>query len=289
VSAHRPVADADDLHTFFDRPLAGLIAERSLTSRPSRVRECRSSVKRVNADVVSIRGLACPRRHCGDTGRRVVGSSHHRCRGRHPRGEVTVAGRHSRLARRARRSARARGRYLQPRLPANSRRSRSTLPAIIEFLQHSDRQREAKDIAARLARLSCARSRGAGLAILDPEASCGSPRSGRSWDAICRARSFVVPALGGAAVISDLHVAEPEVGGVVTIAYLTPVRDRDDEQQGVAILWLRAESLWNIARAIRTVSPARAALPSCSIASESGSLTPTATTSFFILAAVSIR
>ena len=61
-------------------------------------------------------------------------------------------------------------------------------------------------------------------------------------------RTFVAPALHGAAVISDIYVAEPEFGTGATIAYLSPIRDLDDDQQGVAVLWIRADGLWNIAR-----------------------------------------
>lgn len=121
-------------------------------------------------------------------------------------------------------------------------------PTISEFLQHSDRQREAKAIAARLAVFPARDPAVRGLAILD---TAGVVRIATEKWLVGRdlsRRSYVVPALSGASVISDIHVAEPDAGGIVSIAYLTPVRDRDDNPRGVAILWLRAESLWNIAR-----------------------------------------
>jgi len=57
---------------------------------------------------------------------------------------------------------------------------------------------------------------------------------------------YVQDALRGAPVISDLHLAGPEVGAVPTIAYLVPVRGPDEHVVGVVILWIRATALWSI-------------------------------------------
>lgn len=61
-------------------------------------------------------------------------------------------------------------------------------------------------------------------------------------------RSYVREALRGAPVISDVHVSEPEVGLVPTIAYLHPVRD-GQRVIGVVALWVRAAGLWDLMRA----------------------------------------
>jgi PAS domain S-box-containing protein len=61
-------------------------------------------------------------------------------------------------------------------------------------------------------------------------------------------RAFVREALREGAVISDIHVAEEQVGEVPTIAYLAPVRGVLEKQCGVAVLWVRAASLWDLMR-----------------------------------------
>jgi PAS domain S-box-containing protein len=60
---------------------------------------------------------------------------------------------------------------------------------------------------------------------------------------------FVREALHGTPVISELFVAQPEVGSAPSIAYLAPVEDATHSLAGVAVLWVQAEALWNLARA----------------------------------------
>jgi signal transduction histidine kinase/ActR/RegA family two-component response regulator/methyl-accepting chemotaxis protein len=55
-------------------------------------------------------------------------------------------------------------------------------------------------------------------------------------------RSFVRQALRGSMVISDVFLAEPEVGGTPTIAYLAPIMS-GNQQVGVAVLWAHAMNL----------------------------------------------
>jgi len=57
---------------------------------------------------------------------------------------------------------------------------------------------------------------------------------------------YVHQARDGATAISEIHVVEA-VGGVPTIAYAAPVT-RDGHVIGVAVLWIRARSLWDVAR-----------------------------------------
>ncbi|MEO8314636.1 MAG: ATP-binding protein [Pseudomonadota bacterium] len=53
-------------------------------------------------------------------------------------------------------------------------------------------------------------------------------------------RSFVKEALRGASVVSDVFIAEPEVGSQHTIAFLAPIRGPDQKQLGAAVIWVRA-------------------------------------------------
>jgi len=56
-------------------------------------------------------------------------------------------------------------------------------------------------------------------------------------------------ALSGRAVTSDLYLAPAELGSMPSIAYLMPVRARDQAVIGVVALWVRAEALWQIMKA----------------------------------------
>ncbi len=60
--------------------------------------------------------------------------------------------------------------------------------------------------------------------------------------------SYVRDALRGVAVISDIHLAEPEVGRTPTIAYLAPVLDARRKPLGFVALWVKATALWDIAK-----------------------------------------
>jgi PAS domain S-box-containing protein len=61
--------------------------------------------------------------------------------------------------------------------------------------------------------------------------------------------SYIREALRGVAVISDIHLAGPEVGDAPTIAYLAPVRGPDRTLIGLAAFWVRATALWDLAKA----------------------------------------
>jgi two-component system cell cycle sensor histidine kinase/response regulator CckA len=62
-------------------------------------------------------------------------------------------------------------------------------------------------------------------------------------------RGYVREALQGAAVVSDVYIAEAEVGATPTIAYAVPVRGADGVVVGLVALWVRATALWEIATA----------------------------------------
>jgi len=61
--------------------------------------------------------------------------------------------------------------------------------------------------------------------------------------------SHVREALHGAAVISNIHLAGPEVGEMPTIAYLAPVLGPDRNMIGLVAFWIRATSLWDVMKA----------------------------------------
>ncbi len=123
-------------------------------------------------------------------------------------------------------------------------------PDVIEFLVNGGRavRTDVPAIRARLAVLPARDPTIRAVAILDTAGVVRIATDRRLPGQDLSRRTFVAPALQGAAVISDIYVAEPEFGTGATIAYLSPVRDRDDDQRGVAVLWIRADGLWNIAR-----------------------------------------
>src|SRR5260221_9044430 len=59
---------------------------------------------------------------------------------------------------------------------------------------------------------------------------------------------YVREALRGAAVVSNLSSAEPQAGNEPTLAYLAPVRGPDRKMIGLAAVWVRAASFWDILR-----------------------------------------
>jgi PAS domain S-box-containing protein len=62
-------------------------------------------------------------------------------------------------------------------------------------------------------------------------------------------RRYVREALRGTAAISDIYLGVPQVGSVPTIAYAAPVRGPNRRVAGLFVIWVRAASLWEIARA----------------------------------------
>jgi signal transduction histidine kinase/ActR/RegA family two-component response regulator len=61
-------------------------------------------------------------------------------------------------------------------------------------------------------------------------------------------RSFVKAALAGNEVVSDIHVAEAEVGGAPVLAFLAPVRSAAGEIIGAAAFWVKAEVITEFMR-----------------------------------------
>jgi PAS domain S-box-containing protein len=61
--------------------------------------------------------------------------------------------------------------------------------------------------------------------------------------------SYVQKALRGVAVISDVHLAESQVGNAPTIAYLAPVFGPNQKMVGVVAFWVRATAIWDVMKA----------------------------------------
>jgi PAS domain S-box-containing protein len=88
-----------------------------------------------------------------------------------------------------------------------------------------------------------------GLAILDVSGTVRIATEDRLIGKNLSYHHDIREALRGAADISDIHLAEPEVGQAPTIAYMAPVSGPDAKTTGVVVVWVRAAALWNIAKA----------------------------------------
>ncbi|HMG56116.1 MAG TPA: PAS domain S-box protein, partial [Kofleriaceae bacterium] len=60
--------------------------------------------------------------------------------------------------------------------------------------------------------------------------------------------SYLRDALVGTTAISDIFVAEHEVGDVPTIGYASPVRGATGNVIGAVVFWIRADALWELAQ-----------------------------------------
>jgi hypothetical protein len=87
------------------------------------------------------------------------------------------------------------------------------------------------------------------MALLDPSGVVTLGTEPRLVGLNLSFRSFVQRALKGEVVISDVFLAAPEVSYEPTIAYLAPVLGPGQAVIGLAALWIRATSLWEMAKA----------------------------------------
>ncbi|RTL50584.1 MAG: methyl-accepting chemotaxis protein [Rhodocyclaceae bacterium] len=124
----------------------------------------------------------------------------------------------------------------------------STLPDVVRYAEASAAERaKLAPVADRLLALwkePDANIRG--LALLDSRgeviAATERPLLGLSLARY----GFVRKTLDGAVTISDLHISGAETGATPTIAYLAPIKDRRQQVQGVAVIWVRASALWKV-------------------------------------------
>ncbi len=87
------------------------------------------------------------------------------------------------------------------------------------------------------------------VAILDADGIVKVASDSRLAGATLAYRYFVQQALRGESVISDIHFAEPQIGSVPAIAFAVPVFAADSQVIGLAVLWIRAATLWDVMKA----------------------------------------
>jgi signal transduction histidine kinase/ActR/RegA family two-component response regulator len=85
-----------------------------------------------------------------------------------------------------------------------------------------------------------------GVAILDAQGTVVTGTEAGLVGKNLAHRGFVKQALRGAAVISDVYLDEPEVGGTQTIAFLSPMTGARGELLGVAAFWVQASGLTDL-------------------------------------------
>ena len=131
-----------------------------------------------------------------------------------------------------------------------SARRFSRLPAIVRFCRAPPAEADSLRAAARAVLQAQPDSdpsvRGAGLLDLAGNVTVATDVAlvGKSL----AFHAYVREALRGVPVISDIHLAEPEVGRAPTIAYVVPVLGLDQKPIALLALWVNATSLWDIAR-----------------------------------------
>jgi C4-dicarboxylate-specific signal transduction histidine kinase len=104
-------------------------------------------------------------------------------------------------------------------------------------------------MTARLEAFAAADASVRGVGIWDPAgkifACSEKPLVGHSYGF----RAYFQQALYGRPAISEIYVGSPEIGSVPSIAYVAPVKTGDGAVIGVASIWVKAASLWEVLRA----------------------------------------
>jgi PAS domain S-box-containing protein len=127
----------------------------------------------------------------------------------------------------------------------------SRLPDVVEFCRagESDDDRLRRAVRGILDVQPASDANVRGVAVLDPSGTVTVATESQLVGRNLAYHSYVREALGGAAVVSDIHLAESQVGYAPTIAYLAPVRAPDQKVIGLVAIWVRAASLWEVAKA----------------------------------------
>jgi signal transduction histidine kinase/ActR/RegA family two-component response regulator len=133
------------------------------------------------------------------------------------------------------------------------------LPAMVEYLQSArdgeDRLKPALNAILAVHPASDANLRGA--AVLDLSGRVKLATESALIGTSVANRSFFRDALRGAGGVSDVYLAGSEVGSTPTIAYLAPVHGAGGKTIGFAVLWVRAASLWEIAKTVNELAGPR--------------------------------
>lgn len=125
------------------------------------------------------------------------------------------------------------------------------LPAMVEYLQapRGGEDRLVPALRGILAVHPASDANLRGVAILDLSGRVRVATENALIGRDLSGRGFFREALRGVGVVSDIYLAGPEVGSTPTIAYLAPVHGTGGKIAGFAVLWVRAASLWGLAKA----------------------------------------
>ncbi len=130
-------------------------------------------------------------------------------------------------------------------------RKYSRLPGVIDFLRRDPRHRHELDANA-LVILEIQPAidpnvRGAAILSLKGVVKIATENQLIGHD--LSSQTYIQEALKDDLVTSDIYVAEPEVGSLPTIAYAASIFGSDKKKVGLFVIWVRAKSLWDIAKA----------------------------------------
>ena len=128
----------------------------------------------------------------------------------------------------------------------------ATIPEVVAFLAAADAERLAPPLATRLA-LHAGGDPTIRVGILDRSGRIRVATDGAIVGQDERHRRYVDEVLAGRATISDPFLWED---GAPSLAYAAPVRGADHEVLGLAVFWIRAEALWNVAHAANELAGA---------------------------------
>jgi PAS domain S-box-containing protein len=132
------------------------------------------------------------------------------------------------------------------------------LPRIVDFCRspRSERDPLKRDVNSVL-QIHATDKSVRGTAILDAEGTVQVATEEQLVGVPFAFNPYVQAALKGSTVISDIHLGGPEVGHAPTIAYVAPTLGLDGKVTGLAVLWVRATALWDIARASNELAGAK--------------------------------
>lgn len=119
------------------------------------------------------------------------------------------------------------------------------VPAVLALLQATAQEaaRSANTVGALLKVWPETDSSIRGVAVIDNSGRVLAGTEDRLVGLDMAYRGFVREALRGTRVISDVFVAEPEVGSIPTVAFLAPVVGPDGRQLGVVVTWVLASKI----------------------------------------------
>jgi PAS domain S-box-containing protein len=88
-----------------------------------------------------------------------------------------------------------------------------------------------------------------GVSLLDTSGTVRISTDDRLIGVNLAYRGFVRDALRGTAVTSDIYLADPALGNIPTIAFLSPVLGSNGQVRGLVAFWVHASALWDVMKA----------------------------------------